>query len=151
MARFSPWYGGRRSWAPWLPGGKGWDDEMWHQELPVNVYDTAETWIVTAPVPGMEEGDVEVQCSGDAIEIRARPKGFPQLPKDYLLHEWHAGPYHRRIELPREVPASACDASVAAGMLVIRILKPEWERAVRIPVKAAAAEQVIEGEMRPRS
>lgn len=135
----SPYYPGRRSWAPWWAGGRGWDDEGWHQELPVNIYDTAETWIVTAPVPGMEEGDVHVECEGDAITIEADPKGHPQLPKDYLRHEWHPGPYHRRIELPSEVPATACDASIAAGMLVIRILKPEWERVVHIPVRAAGA------------
>ena len=148
MARISPWYPGVRSWAPWKPGGRRWDDEAWHQELPVNIYDTAETWIVTAPVPGMEEGDVKVECQGNTITIQAAPKGFPQLPKDYLLHEWHVGPYHRQIELPAEVKAEACDASVAAGMLVIRILKPEWEKAVRIPVQAVGAGKTVEGKVK---
>lgn len=148
MVRVAPAYGGIRSWAPWKPGGKGWDEETWHQELPVNIYDTAETWIVTAPVPGMEPGNVELDCEGDSITIRADPKGSPQLPKDYLLHEWSVGPYHRRIELPAVVQANACDASVAAGMLVIRIQKPEWEKEVHIPVRAAG-QQVIEGEVKP--
>ncbi len=150
MARIAPRYPGVRSWAPWNPGGRGWDTENWHQELPVNIYDTAETWIVTAPVPGMEEGDVELECEGDAIEIRARPKGYPQFPKDYLVHEWHPGPYHRRIELPSAVEATACDASVAAGMLVIRILKPEWEKVVRIPVQAGAGQATVEGQVRQK-
>ena len=138
--RVSPLYPGRRSWAPWEPGGRRWDDAAWHQELPVNIYDSAETWIVAAPLPGMEADDVEIDCEGDAIEIRARPKGDPQFPKDYLLHEWHVGPYHRRV-------ANACDASVAAGMLVMRIRKPEWARVVHIPVRAPGQE-VIEGEAR---
>ncbi len=140
MARISPWYPGVRSWAPWKPGGRGVDAD-WDQELPVNIYDTAETWVVTAPVPGMEQGDVQLTCEGNAIEISAEPKGFPQLPKDYLLHEWAAGPYHRRIELPAEVEATHCDASVAAGMLVVRIRKPEWERTVHIPVQAVSAKK----------
>ncbi len=144
MRRVSPWYGGRRSWAPWRPGGQGWDDETWHQELPVNIYDTAETWIVTAPVPGMEPGDVELDCEGDSITIQARPKGSAQLPKDYLVHEWAVGPYHRRVELPAVIEANACDASVAAGMLVVRIRKPEWEKEVHIPVRMAGQE-VVEG------
>jgi HSP20 family protein len=143
--RVSPWYGGRRSWAPWRPGGREWDDDEWHQELPANVYDSAETWIVTLPVPGMEPGDVELECQGDAIEVRAKPKGLPQFPKDYLLHEWSVGPYHRRIELPSTVEANACDASVAAGMLVIRVRKPEWEKVVHIPVRATGQE-VVEGQ-----
>lgn len=145
MVRLSPWYGGRRSWAPWLPGGRGWDAETWQQRLPVNIYDTAETWVVTAPVPGMEPGDVELDCEGDTITIRANPKGEPQLPKDYLLHEWSVGPYYRQIMLPAVVQANACDASVAAGMLVVRIQKPEWEKEVHIPVRPAG-EKVIEGE-----
>jgi HSP20 family molecular chaperone IbpA len=145
MARLSPWYGGRRSWAPWLPGGRGWDEDTWRQQLPVNIYDTAETWVVTAPVPGMEPGDVELDCEGDSITIRANPKGDPQLPKDYLLHEWSVGPYYRQIVLPAMVQANACDASVAAGMLVVRIQKPEWEKEVHIPVRPAG-EKVIEGE-----
>jgi HSP20 family molecular chaperone IbpA len=148
MVRISPWYGGRRSWAPWRARGDGWDDETWHQELPVNIYDSAETWIITAPVPGMEPGDVELDCEGNAIVIQAKPKGYPQFPKDYLLHEWHVGPYHRRIELPREIEANACDASIAAGMLVIRVQKPEWQKVVHIPVRAAGQEETVEGEAR---
>lgn len=148
MVRISPWYGGRRSWAPWRARGDGWDDEVWHQELPVNIYDSAETWIITAPVPGMEPGDVELDCEGNAIVIQAKPKGYPQFPKDYLLHEWHVGPYHRRIELPREIEANACDASIAAGMLVIRVQKPEWQKVVHIPVRAAGQEETVEGEAR---
>ncbi len=148
MARVSPWYGGIRSWAPWKPDGEEWDDANWHQELPVNIYDSAETWIVTLPVPGMEPGDVELSCEGDAIEIEARPKGLPQFPKDYLRHEWSVGPYHRRIALPSMVEANACDASIAAGMLVIRIKKPEWQKRVRIPVRVAG-EESVEGEAKP--
>lgn len=140
MARISPWYPGRRSWAPWRGRERSWDAQTWLQELPVNIYDSAETWIVTAPVPGMEPGDVELDCEGNAIIIEARPKGTPEVPKDYLVHEWHVGPYYRRIELPREVEANACDASIAAGVLVIRIPKPAWEKAVRIPVRAAGQE-----------
>jgi len=146
MARTTPWYPGRRSWAPWRGRGRGWEVGTWLQELPVNIYDSAETWIVTAPVPGMEPGDVDLKCEGNAIIIEAPPKGFPQLPKDYLVHEWHPGPYYRRIELPREVEARACEASVAAGMLVVRIPKPEWEKAVHIPVRAAGQE--VEGHAR---
>jgi HSP20 family molecular chaperone IbpA len=151
MARTSPYYPGRRSWAPWEAGGRSWDEENWHQELPVNIYDTAETWVVTAPVPGMEQGDIDMECEGDAITIQAKPKGYPEVPKDYLLHEWHVGPYHRRIELPAEIEANSCDASVSAGMLVVRIRKPEWEKAVRIPVQAvgAAREETIGGQQAP--
>lgn len=118
------------------------------QELPVNIYDTAETWVVTAPVPGMEPGDVTLDCEGSTIIIRADPKGSRQLPKDYLLHEWDVGPYYRRIELPATVVANQCDASVAAGMLVVRIPKPEWEKEVHIPVRPAG-ERVVEGQARP--
>lgn len=147
MERIRPYYPGRRSWAPWMPGGHSWDEETWHQELPVNIYDSAETWIITSPVPGMEPGDVELDCDGDALVIRANPKGLPQFPKDYLLHEWSVGPYHRRIELPAVVQANACDASIAAGMLVIRVQKPEWEKEVHIPVRAAGQE-IVEGEVK---
>jgi HSP20 family molecular chaperone IbpA len=139
MVRVSPEYGGVRSWAPWNRGGRGYDSTHWEQELPVNIYDSAETWIVTAPVPGMESGDVQLDCEGNSITIDAQPKGFPQLPKDYLLHEWHVGPYHRRIDLPAEVEANACDATIAAGMLVVRIRKPEWEKVVHIPVRVTGS------------
>ncbi|MGQ9681749.1 MAG: Hsp20/alpha crystallin family protein [Anaerolineae bacterium] len=147
MPRVSPWYGGTRSWAPWRWGGRAWDEEAWGQELPANIYDSAETWIVTLPVPGMEADDVELDCEGDVITVHAAPKGQPHLPKDYVLHEWHVGPYYRRLELPAIVDARACEASVTAGMLVIRIRKPEWEREVHIPVQGAGAE-VVEGQSR---
>jgi HSP20 family protein len=88
------------------------------QPVPVNMYATDEALVLVAPVPGVMPDDVEVVVEPGQVTISAAMR--TAAPKDYLLHEWHYGPYRRTIELPWGFGATAT-ASFGNGQLAVHI------------------------------
>ena len=68
------------------------------QTVPVNVYETENALVVVAPLPGVMPDDVEVVVEADRLRISAAMR--TAAPKNYLVHEWHYGPYERTVEIP---------------------------------------------------
>lgn len=88
------------------------------QQVPVNLYETEQAIVLVAPLPGVMPDDITVTVEGTSVQIAADLR--IQAVKDYLLHEWHYGPYERRVELPEGFGGDA-DASFANGQLALRI------------------------------
>ena len=66
--------------------------------VPVNMYEADGAVVVIAPLPGVMESNVEVGLDGRTLSIKATMRA--PAPKEYLVHEWHYGPYEREVELP---------------------------------------------------
>ena len=90
------------------------------QHLPVNMYEASDAVVVIAPMPGVMADDLHVAVEGGSLVIKADCR--TEAPKDYLLHEWHYGPYERTLELP-EGYGGGGEGSFANGQLALRILK----------------------------
>jgi len=88
------------------------------QTVPVNLYQTDEALVLVAPLPGVMADDVEVVVEPGQVTVSAAMR--TAAPKDYLLHEWHYGPYRRSIELPRGFGATAT-ASFGNGQLAVQL------------------------------
>ncbi len=100
------------------------------QTVPVNMYQAEEALVVVAPLPGVMPDDVEVSVEGGRLTLRAAMR--TAAPKDYLLHEWHYGPYERTLDLPDEFRGEAT-ARFGNGQLALRIARG----------KGAAGRQVV--------
>lgn len=90
------------------------------QHLPVNMYEASDAVVVIAPMPAVMADDLHVTVEGRTLSIKADCR--TEAPKDYLLHEWHYGPYERTLELP-EGFGGRTEGSFANGQLALRILK----------------------------
>ena len=88
------------------------------QTVPVNLYQTDEALVLVAPLPGVMADDVEVVVEPGQVTVSAAMR--TAAPKDYLLHEWHYGPYQRSIELPWGFGATAT-ASFGNGQLAVQL------------------------------
>jgi HSP20 family molecular chaperone IbpA len=88
------------------------------QPVPVNLYPAEEALVLVAPLPGVMADDVEVVIEPGLLTVSAAMR--TAAPKDYLLHEWHYGPYRRSIELPWGFGATAT-ASFGNGQLAVHI------------------------------
>lgn len=86
--------------------------------VPVNVYEADNAIVVIAPLPGVMPDDVEVVLDGTVLHIRASMRS--PAPKDYLLHEWHYGPYERSVQLPEGYGADP-KVSFGNGQLAVRL------------------------------
>ena len=101
--------------------------------VPVNVYEAGEALVVVAPLPGVRAEDVEVSVEGAHLRIAAAMRSA--AAKDYLVHEWHYGPYERDIDLPAGFGAGGT-ATFGNGQLAIRLARGEGAGG-RIEVQSA--------------
>ena len=92
------------------------------QQVPVNMYETTDAMVLVAPLPGVMADDVEVSVDGGRVTLKAAMRSA--APKDYVLHEWHYGPYERTVELPAGFGGKA-EATFNNGQLALRIERGE--------------------------
>ena len=94
--------------------------------IPVNFYENDRELIVAAPMPGVGPEDIEVEVTEDRhLILRAGQHGEGQERIDYILREWSYGPFHRDIELPRDVDAPRANLSYGNGVLMAAFPKAE--------------------------
>ncbi|MBA3304157.1 MAG: Hsp20/alpha crystallin family protein [Acidimicrobiia bacterium] len=103
------------------------------QAVPVNMYETEQALVLVAPLPGVMADDVEVVVEGRTATISAAMRS--SAPKDYLLHEWHYGPYERVVDLPDGFGGDG-EATFANGQLAVRIVRGPTGATRTLPVVA---------------
>ena len=100
--------------------------------VPVNVYETGEALVVIAPLPGVMPDDINVAVEDGELRITAAMRSA--APKEYLVHEWHYGPYERTLELPEGFEGGGT-ATFGNGQIAIRLTRGSGGGP--IPVKPA--------------
>ena len=101
------------------------------QQLPVNMYEASDAVVVVAPMPAVMPDDIHVALDGRTLTISADCR--TEAAKDYLLHEWHYGPYERTLELPEGYGAGG-EGSFGNGQLAVRVLRGEADGRIDLPV-----------------
>jgi HSP20 family protein len=105
----------------------------------VNVKDEDKYVTVTAEVPGMDKKDIEIQANGSMLTLRGERKAEKE-EKGGNGHGWWRkessyGAFTRRVTLPCDVDASKTEATMANGVLTIRLAKAESAKATSIAIK----------------
>ncbi|MBB5518618.1 Hsp20/alpha crystallin family protein [Amphiplicatus metriothermophilus] len=105
-----------------------------------DVAESDDAFRISIDLPGLDEKDIDVTLSGDALTIRGeRREEREENEKGYFLHERSYGSFFRSIPLPPGVDPDRAKAEFKKG--VLRITLPKSEEAKRhtrrIEVKAA--------------
>lgn len=98
--------------------GRQADQGVEAQFVPVNMYETEGAVVVVAPLPGVMADDVEITIEDRRATIKAAMRSAAR--KDYLLHEWHYGPYERTVDLPDGFGGKGA-ATLGNGQLALRV------------------------------
>ncbi|OPY64912.1 MAG: Spore protein SP21 [Syntrophorhabdaceae bacterium PtaU1.Bin034] len=117
-----------------LPFGRRSDTFMPH----VDVVDTEKEIKVSAELPGMDEGDIDVSLTGEALVIKGEKKEEKEEKgKDYYRSERSYGSFSRTIPLPVEVDTNKATATFKKGVLTVSLPKTRQaiEEAKKITVK----------------
>ena len=88
--------------------------------VPVNAYETDEALVVVAPLPGVMSDNVEIALEPGLLTISATMRA--PAPKQYVIHEWHYGPFERTLDIPDGFGADA-RVSFGNGQLAISLAK----------------------------
>lgn len=90
--------------------------------LPVDVREEEGAYVISALVPGMKADDIRLQINEDVLTIEGVR---PQDEQSYLLRELPYGTFRRSLRLPVQVDGDAAEATVADGLLTLRVPKAE--------------------------
>lgn len=116
--------------------------EHWRSLLPIggdftvpaaDVEETADAYLVEVDLPGVQKGDVTVELTGDRLTVRAERKERERV--GVLRRRTRTtGIYQYEITLPGEVDAERAEATLADGVLTLRLPKAGGATGRRIPI-----------------
>ena len=90
----------------------------------MNVSEDEKEIMVTAELPGVEEKDLDVSISKDALTIKGEKKTeIEDKNKDYYRVERSYGSFSRTLPMPEGIDEAKAQAELKKGVLKIRIPK----------------------------
>ena len=105
---------------------------------PVNVFESEKEILVQCEVAGVEPEDLDVTITGETLTIKGGKKAIPDTEGvNFIRRERGSGDFTRTIVLPDEVDADKIDATLANGVMSIRLPKTGTPVARSIQVKAS--------------
>ncbi len=105
--------------------------------IPIDVFETDDSVVVKATVPGVRPEDIEVTITGDLLAIKSEMRQeSKQEKRNYLRQERRYGSACRQISLPAGVNPDKAEASFEHGVLTLRIPKVEAIKARTVKIVA---------------
>lgn len=98
------------------PGPAGWKPA-------VDLYETANEYVIAAEVPGMRREDLDIQVHEGRITLSGARRERAEACEQYHRIERGHGGFSRTFQLPLPIDASAIRAELQNGVLTVRCPK----------------------------
>jgi len=106
----------------------------------VDVVDSDKEIKITAELPGLDEKDLEVSLTREALTIKGEKREEKEEKgKDYYRSERSYGSFARTIPLPAEIDAEKVAASFKKGVLTVKL--PKTKQAVNETKKVSIKQE----------
>lgn len=103
----------------------------------VDIVEKADELVVTADVPGVPAGNIDVNFENGTLTIHGRVEARPGMRGDYLRREFGVGDFTRTFQVSEAVDASRISAECANGVLTLHLPKVEAVKPRKIEVQAS--------------
>jgi len=128
----SPGNGGQTTLRRWTPA--------------MDVVETDDHFVLRADLPGLTEGDVNIELEDNVLTISGERKvEHEQRNEGYYRVERASGSFSRSLTLPEGVDADGIQASFDNGVLEVRIPKPAQHKPRKVQISVGGAAKTIEG------
>jgi|SRR5690554_1188318 len=102
----------------------------------IDILDQGQEYLVKADLPGWDKDDLELKITEDRMILKGSHKELVEEDnKDYLHKERRFSSFQREIAFREGVLADQAKASLAKGLLEIRIPKSEVKKKKTIPIE----------------
>lgn len=109
----------------------------WAEGPAVDMYETDDSVVVKATLPGVKPEDVEISVTGDTVTLRGEVKREERIREEnYIRRERFYGSFCRSLLLPTQVVADDAEAVFENGVLTLTLPKAEEAKLKTIKVKA---------------
>jgi HSP20 family protein len=123
---------------------RGPGEELGTMPLNLDVYETNDSFVIKAAVPGIDPKDVDIQVEDDVLTIKGEYRHESQVNEDqYLRREMRYGSFQRSLRLPPTVEAERAQCSFENGVLKLELPKKPEARSKSIKI---TPQGVLEGE-----
>jgi len=105
----------------------------------INLYDARDHYVLTAELPGMNPGDLDLSVTGETLTLRGerkRPEGV--LDESFRRQERPFGRWSRNVTLPERIDGSKVAATFANGIPNVTLPKAEEAKPRHIAVTATS-------------
>jgi HSP20 family protein len=99
-------------------------------------------------VPGLSADSLEIEIENDVLTVRGerRPPAEVENAENSIRRiERRFGRFERTLRVPRGLNPDAIDATLANGVLTLRIPKPESAKPHRVEIKAGDSQSDVGG------
>ncbi len=126
------------------PGDGGGALRRWIPAM--DLVETDEDFVLRADLPGLAEGDVNIELEDNILTISGDRKSEHEERKEgYYRVERASGSFSRSLTLPEGVDPEGIKASFDRGVLQVRIPKPEERKPRKVAISVGGQENAIEG------
>jgi len=103
--------------------------------LPLSMWSDEDHVYIEAELPGVEEKDLEITVHGDVLSIKAERR--PTEGRNYQYSNRVFGRFERAVALTEAVDTDQIEATLANGVLHLRLPKKAEARTKKITVKTS--------------
>ena len=123
----------RRGWLRG-PGGELAEAGAWSPA--VDIYETEESLVVEAELPGVDPKDIDVSVDEGVLSLKGERK-LEKVVKEENYHrvERAYGLFQRSVRLPSDVDADAIKANYDSGVLKVSVPKVEPRKPKSVPIE----------------
>jgi HSP20 family protein len=108
---------------------KIFDEDKFFRTPLTNITDNGDNYSITAELPGLDKGDIEISVHDGVLEIKGDQKNEHEEKKDgYVRREFHSSSYHRCFTIPENIDEENIDAKLDKGVLTLKLPKKEEEK-----------------------
>ena len=105
---------------------------------PMDLVEAENHFVLKADLPGLSEGDVNIEVQDGALSISGERKAqHEEREKGWYRIERSFGSFSRSLTLPDGVDPDRIQASFSHGVLEVRIPKPEERKPRRISISTS--------------
>jgi HSP20 family molecular chaperone IbpA len=102
---------------------------------PVDIYETPESLVVIADMPGIDPAHLEVRVDKNILTLRGQTQ--EQMPGDLRYREYTLVSFFRQFELGEQIDQEGIRADLKHGVLTLTLPKAAKAQPRAIPVNAA--------------
>jgi HSP20 family protein len=113
----------------------------------MDLVETDSDFVLRADLPGLGDGDVNVELEDNVLTISGERKAEHEQRKEgYYRVERSSGRFSRSLTLPEGIDPEGIQASFDKGVLEVRIPKPEERKPRKVAISVGgSAPNTIEG------
>ena len=92
-----------------------------------NINEDEKNFIISAELPGLDKGDIEITIQDGNLEIKGEVKEEKKEEKEgeLIRREFHSSSYYRAFSLPEHIDENNIEANLDKGVLTVTIPKVE--------------------------